>query len=100
MSEKIYSTFKDEQNSSEMYGVLIFLTSSDSDGSLGGLISIAEDIEMLDFVLKNMRERQFGAVVIRFAFLLNIKDSTPLTMLLVMIACFCPRLHVNLEMCF
>jgi len=24
MSEKIYSTFKDEQNSSEMYGVLIF----------------------------------------------------------------------------
>lgn len=54
MSEKIYSTFKDKQNSSEMYGVLIFLTSSDSDGSLGGLISIAEDIEMLDFVLKNM----------------------------------------------
>jgi hypothetical protein len=37
-----------------MSGVLIYLSSSDSDGSLGGLISVAEDVNLLDKVLKDM----------------------------------------------
>ncbi len=54
MREKIYSTFTDGTNDTVMNGVLIYLSSSDSDGSLGGLISVAEDTELLDKVLKNM----------------------------------------------
>ncbi|GHV54729.1 hypothetical protein FACS1894216_15330 [Synergistales bacterium] len=50
--EKIYSSFKGERN--QMYGVLIYLASSDADGSLGGLISIAEDPERLRGILENM----------------------------------------------
>lgn len=54
MSEKIYSTFTDGSNDEAMSGVLIYLSSPDSDGSLGGLISVAEDTELFDKVLKDM----------------------------------------------
>ncbi|MBR5089768.1 MAG: DUF1998 domain-containing protein [Ruminiclostridium sp.] len=54
MKEKIYSTFSNNDESYEMNGVLIYLSSSDSDGSLGGLISAAEETELLDRILKNM----------------------------------------------
>lgn len=54
MSEKIYSTFTDGSNDFEMEGILVYLSSSDSDGSLGGLISVVENTELFDKVLKNM----------------------------------------------
>jgi hypothetical protein len=37
-----------------MNGILIYLSSPDSDGSLGGLVSVAEETDLLDKVLKNM----------------------------------------------
>ena len=52
LHEKIYSTF--ENSDDTMCGVLIYLASSDADGSLGGLISIAEDTERLQHLLDNM----------------------------------------------
>lgn len=54
MSEKIYSIFTDGSNDFEMEGILVYLSSSDSDGSLGGLISVVENTELFDKVLKNM----------------------------------------------
>ena len=53
IKERIYSDFSDKEDG-EMSGVLIYLSSSDSDGSMGGLISVAEDTELLDKVLKKM----------------------------------------------
>jgi len=52
LREKVYSTFKDNENI--MCGVLIYLASSDAEGSLGGLISIAENTSLLQKVLDNM----------------------------------------------
>ena len=37
-----------------MNGVLIYLSSSDSDGRLGGLVSAAEETDLFDRILKNM----------------------------------------------
>ena len=54
INEKIYSDYTDGSNDARMNGVLIYLSSSDSDGSLGGLISLAEETELLDKVLKDM----------------------------------------------
>ena len=54
LSEKIYSTFTEEENNEEMMGVLIYLSTSDSDGSLGGLVNVVDNIELMDNVLKNM----------------------------------------------
>ena len=55
MKEKIYSTFIPSSADSEiMNGVLIYLASSDSDGSLGGLISIAQNPEKFRKILEEM----------------------------------------------
>ena len=50
----IYSDFTDGSNLFRMNGILIYLSSPDSDGSLGGLVSVAEETDLLDKVLKNM----------------------------------------------
>jgi hypothetical protein len=52
LREKIYSTFKGQDKA--MQGVLIYLASSDADGSLGGLISIAKNSVKLGNLLENM----------------------------------------------
>jgi hypothetical protein len=55
IKEKIYSTFNSTSGDTfPMYGVLIYLASSDCDGSLGGLISIAEDPQRFRIILENM----------------------------------------------
>ena len=54
INEKIYSDFTDGSNTARMNGILIYLSSPDSDGSLGGLVSVAEETDLLDKVLKNM----------------------------------------------
>lgn len=50
LHEKIYSTFPDSE---EIAGVLIYLASSDSEGSLGGLISVAENCEMFESIVNS-----------------------------------------------
>lgn len=54
IKEKIYSTYMDEPTRPNMCGVLVYLATSDSEGSLGGLISIANDSKRLQSILKNM----------------------------------------------
>ena len=54
IKEKIYSTYTNEPNQPEMGGVLIYLATSDKEGSLGGLISIASDPARMGAVLRNM----------------------------------------------
>jgi len=54
IKEKIYSTYMDTPERPAMCGVLIYLSTSDSEGSLGGLISIANDPKRMESVLKNM----------------------------------------------
>ena len=43
IKEKIYCTFTDELNRPEMCGVLIYLATSDAEGSLGGLIILSDN---------------------------------------------------------
>jgi hypothetical protein len=52
--EKIYCPFPDSVLTKDMYGVLIYLSSTDVDGSLGGLISIAQKPDQLRSILVNM----------------------------------------------
>ena len=40
-----------------MCGILIYVSSSDSDSSLGGLISVANNTELLEKIIDNMLER-------------------------------------------
>lgn len=55
MKEKIYSTFvMPSAGSEKMNGILIYLASSDCDGSLGGLISIAQNPNKFRTILENM----------------------------------------------
>jgi len=55
LKEKIYSTFLPKSSASvRMSGILIYLASSDCDGSLGGLIGIAQNPERLQAILENM----------------------------------------------
>ncbi|SFK75633.1 hypothetical protein SAMN03159341_101429 [Paenibacillus sp. 1_12] len=42
IKERIYSTFIDGENSSEMCGILIYTATNDSEGSLGGLVRQGE----------------------------------------------------------
>jgi hypothetical protein len=57
LKEKIYSTFNGTDGEAtthpKMYGVLVYLSSSDSDGSLGGLVSIAKDTARLESTITN-----------------------------------------------
>lgn len=58
LKEKIYSNFYDQKDESiNMNGILIYLATPDSDGSLGGLISIAEDVIQLERIVDNMLEK-------------------------------------------
>lgn len=54
LKEKIYSTFYDGEDNAKMAGVLIYTSSTDSDGSLGGLISIASQTELLENIIDEM----------------------------------------------
>ena len=55
--EKIYSEVNDAKNEVKMCGILIYVSSSDSDSSLGGLISIANNKELFEKIMDNMLER-------------------------------------------
>lgn len=58
IKEKIYSTFTSPNDSApKMHGVLIHLASSDSDGSLGGLISIVQNTDKFQLILENMLKK-------------------------------------------
>ena len=52
LKEKIYSFFDDSNH--DMCGILIYLASSDCDGSLGGLISIVKNTEVLEKIFCSM----------------------------------------------
>lgn len=54
--EKIYSEM-DDKNEIKMCGVLIYVSSSDCDSSLGGLISVADDEDMFERIMDCMLER-------------------------------------------
>lgn len=54
LKEKIYSTFMEKDTDSfDMAGVLIYLTSSDADGSLGGLTSIGSNKVHFEKIVMN-----------------------------------------------
>lgn len=55
--EKIYSEIDEESNEVKMCGLLIYVSSSDSDSSLGGLISVADDEEVFENIIDSMIER-------------------------------------------
>lgn len=55
--EKIYSDIDAESNEIKMCGILVYVSSSDSDSSLGGLISIAHDSDVMEHILDSMLER-------------------------------------------
>ncbi|MEE5993608.1 MAG: DUF1998 domain-containing protein [Oscillospiraceae bacterium] len=55
--EKIYSHIDEENQEIEMCGILIYVSSSDSDSSLGGLISVAHNEEVLEQILDSLLER-------------------------------------------
>jgi hypothetical protein len=54
IKEKIYSTDMDGQDRPPMSGILVYLATSDSEGSLGELISIARNPKCMLTILKNM----------------------------------------------
>lgn len=54
--EKIYSG-TDDNNNVNMCKVLIYVSSSDSDSSLGGLISVANSSELFEKIMDSMLER-------------------------------------------
>lgn len=55
--EKIYSQYDETMGNIEMCGVLIYVSSSDSDCSLGGLISIADNPDTLERIIGSMLNR-------------------------------------------
>ncbi|MDE6729403.1 MAG: DUF1998 domain-containing protein [Oscillospiraceae bacterium] len=55
--EKIYSEVDEEKNEIKMCGILIYVSSSDCDSSLGGLISVADNQEVLEKILDSLLER-------------------------------------------
>jgi len=55
--EKIYSEINDKKNEVKMCGVLIYVSSSDSDSSLGGLISVADNKDVFEKIMDSMLER-------------------------------------------
>lgn len=54
--EKIYSEVNDK-NEVKMCGILVYVSSSDSDSSLGGLISIADNEDVFEKIMDSMLER-------------------------------------------
>lgn len=57
IKEKIYSETDKSTGEIKMCGVLVYVSSSDSDSSLGGLISVATNEEMLEKIIDSMLER-------------------------------------------
>ncbi|MFW5981490.1 MAG: DrmB family protein [bacterium] len=57
LKEKIYCTFS-EDNALEMNGILIYTSTSDSDGSLGGLVKEGETGRM-EYTLRSLLENSF-----------------------------------------
>lgn len=57
IKEKIYSEIDEKTNEVKMCGVLIYVSSSDSDSSLGGLISIADNEDIFESIIDSMLER-------------------------------------------
>ena len=55
--EKIYSQYDEPTDSVRMCGVLIYVSSSDSDCSLGGLISIANNEKTMERIITGMLNR-------------------------------------------
>lgn len=55
--EKIYSESDDKNNEVKMCGILVYVSSSDSDSSLGGLINIADDEDLFGRLIDSMLER-------------------------------------------
>jgi hypothetical protein len=55
--EKIYSELNEEKNQIKMCGVLVYVSSSDSDSSLGGLISVADNEDIFENIMDSMIER-------------------------------------------
>lgn len=55
--EKIYSDIDEEKNEVKMCGILIYVSSSDSDSSLGGLISVADNEDVFAKIMDSMLER-------------------------------------------
>lgn len=56
IKEKIYSEINDN-DTVKMCGVLIYVSSSDSDSSLGGLISVADNTDIFEEIMDSMLER-------------------------------------------
>ena len=56
IKEKIYSTYENN-SSNEMNGVLIYVSTNDSEGSLGGLIEQFIDSENIENIFDNMIEK-------------------------------------------
>ena len=56
IKEKIYSKI-DDKNEVKMCGILIYVSSSDSDSSLGGLLSIADNEDVFEKIMDSMLER-------------------------------------------
>lgn len=56
IKEKIYSEIDEKNDNVKMCGVLIYVSSPDSDSSLGGLISIADDKDVFENILDSMLE--------------------------------------------
>lgn len=57
IKEKIYSETDKSTGEIKMCGVLVYVSSPDSDSSLGGLISVATNEEMLEKIIDSMLER-------------------------------------------
>ena len=55
--EKIYCEVDEERNDVKMCGVLVYVSSSDSDSSLGGLINVANNEEIFESIMDSMIER-------------------------------------------
>ncbi len=55
--EKIYSEISEENNEVKMCGVLIYVSSSDSDSSLGGLAGVADNTRLFEEIMDSMLER-------------------------------------------
>lgn len=56
IKENIYSKI-DDKNEVKMCGILIYVSSSDSDSSLGGLLSIADNEDVFEKIMDSMLER-------------------------------------------
>lgn len=57
ITEKIYSEVDEASGEVKMCGLLVYVSSSDSDSSLGGLISIADNVDVFEKIVDSMLDR-------------------------------------------